>query len=135
MAIIHESLTRQIGTTNTDFRLNSQARGVILVARITAKGAGAATLALTLQFFDEASQTYVALKDSTTAAPVAVAIAATAVAPTENWTLTVYPSFGVVSPTAGKNMFFSAACPSGLRLVETVATDTVTLSIGAKSLN
>jgi len=133
MQVYAPTLT-QIGTINSDFRLSAQARGVIIVARITAKGAGVATLALTLQFFDDGSGAFIPLKDSTTAAPVAVAIGATAVSPTENWTLTAYPSFGVVSPTAGKNMLFSAAVPQGLRLVHAVATDTVTYSIGAKPL-
>jgi hypothetical protein len=134
MAVLQASTVQAIGTVNLDFRLAREARGVLIVANITAKGAGAATLALTLQFFDDASKTYVALKDSTTAAPVAVAIAATAVVPTENFTLTAYPSFGVVSPTAGKNMLFSAPVPASLRLVCVVATDTVTFSATAKSL-
>jgi hypothetical protein len=134
MAIVHESLTRAIGTFNNDFRIHTDARGVLIIANITAKGAGAATLALNLQTYDEASKTYVALTDFVTAAPTAIAIAATAVTPTEQFQLAVYPSFGVVVPTAGKKRAFSAPCPTSLRLVEVIATDTITFSVSAKAL-
>jgi hypothetical protein len=134
MAIIHESTLRAIGTFNNDFRINSQARGVLIVARVTAKGAGAATLALALQAYDEASQTYVPIQDWT-ATQADIAIAAQAVAPTEVFTLTVYPIGPASAVTGTKKKAFTAPCPSGLRLVETVAVDTVTLSVSAKSLN
>jgi len=134
MAIVHESVLRAIGTFNNDFRINSTARGVLITANITAKGAGAATLALNLQTYDEASQTYVALTDFVTAAPTAIAIAATAVTPTEQFQLAVYPSFGVVVPAVGKKRAFSAPVPTSLRLVEVIATDTITFSVSAKAL-
>jgi hypothetical protein len=134
MAVLQASTLLNTGATNLDFRLAREARGVLLNVNITAKGAGAATLALALQYFDDASKTLVALKDSTAAGPVAVTIPAAAVAPTENFTLTVYPSFGQPVTAGAKERFYSAAVPASLRLVLTVAVDTITCSVTAKSL-
>jgi hypothetical protein len=133
MAILHESTQRAIGTFNNDFRISSRATGVLIIARISAKGAGAATLALALQTFDEASQTFIPIQDWT-ATQADVAIAAVAVAPVEYFTLTAYPAGPASAVTGTKKKGFTAAVPTGLRLVETVAVDTVTLSVSAKSL-
>jgi hypothetical protein len=134
MAVLQASTLIAIGTVNLDFRLAREARGVLINANGTAKGAGATTLSLTLQFFDDASKTYVALKDSTAAGPVAVTLPAQAITPTENFTLTVYPSFGQPITAGAKERFFSAAVPASLRLVAVVAVDTLTFSVTAKSL-
>jgi len=135
MAVVAPSLLRATGTYNFDFRLSAAARGLAITSRITAKGAGAATLTQTLQFYDEASGFFIPLTDSTAAAPVAVSqTPGIAVAASDNFRLVVYPSFGQPAPAQGKNMFFSAAVPSSLRLVCVVAVDTITFSVGAKSL-
>lgn len=135
MAVLLTSALRAVGTTNVDFRVPPQARGLILTANNTAKGAGASTLQLTLQYWDEASGTYVALQDAE-ATQVAVTTGATAVAPTDQFVLAVFKGgASSVVPAAGKRRTFVAPLPSGsLRCLYIVAADTVTGTLSVKSI-
>jgi hypothetical protein len=133
MAQLQASTLRATGTYNIDFRLSPPARGLLVVANITAKGAGASTLRLSLQYLDEASATYEVLADAVQLAVESGAVGQ-AVTPTEKFVVGAYPGFGIAAPAAGKKRFFSAAVPTSLRLVAIVAVDTITFSVASKAL-